>query len=271
MYHPDAERAARPVLRLARSARRRGPSGLRARSYAGMVRALAVTPFARHIFASALGLLALFAARPAQAQEAFQQWFSLPFTYDVGQAELRPQLWTDLHARRRAGSTLVIVRPAVGVRFNRVVTAHAGYAWIPTLQDQAAAADTHEHRAFQQLILNLPPLWWMAWQLRTRLEQRLSPLGDDVGLRLRQFARVGFRFAEGSPWQLVLWDELFVGFNDLDWGPRAGFDQNRLFVGPGVDVPALGGRFELGYLWNALRGAPTPHAHVLFTQLVVAL
>jgi hypothetical protein len=223
------------------------------------------------LVAVALGLAALLATGSAHAQDStFQEWFSLPMTYDVGDAELRPQLWTDLHVRRRSDSTLFILRPALGLRFNRTVAAHLGYAWVPTFQD-GATPDSHEHRAFQQVVLNFPQLWWMSWQLRTRLEQRFSSLGDDVALRLRQLARVGFRFARGAPYLFVVWDELFVGFNAVDWGPRAGYDQNRLFVGPGVDVPGVGGRFELGYLWNHVNGTPDLHAHALFVQLVVAL
>jgi hypothetical protein len=32
-------------------------------------------------------------------------------------------------------------------------------------------------------------------------------------------------------------DELFVNLRDTDWGARAGFDQNRLFIGPGSSWP----------------------------------
>jgi len=223
----------------------------------------------RFVFTVLLVFIAL--GRSAKAQNStFQEWFSLPATYDVGTAELRPQLWTDLHVRRRSGSTLFIVRPAVGLRFNGTVTAHVGYAWISTFQD-AAAPDSHEHRLFQQVILNFAQLPPLTFQARTRLEQRLSTLGSDVGLRVRQFVRAGWRIAGNAPYLLVLWDEIFVGLNDLDWGPRAGYDQNRLFFGPGVDVQGVGGRFELGYLWNNIRGRPDVNAHVLFVQLVVAL
>lgn len=42
-------------------------------------------------------------------------------------------------------------------------------------------------------------------------------------------------------------DELFVNLRDTDWGARAGFDQNRLFIGPGVEL-AQGGRVDVGCL-----------------------
>ena len=40
-------------------------------------------------------------------------------------------------------------------------------------------------------------------------------------------------------------NELFVHLNDVDGGPRAGFDQNRLFVGVGLRA-SDGTRVELG-------------------------
>lgn len=223
----------------------------------------------RFAFIAVLAIVAL--ERSASAQTStFQEWLSLPATYDIGTADLRPQLWTDLHVRRRSGSTLFILRPAVGLRFNRTVTAHVGYAWIPTFQD-GAARDSHEQRAFQQVLFNFAQVPRFAFQSRTRLEQRFSTLGDDVALRVRQFVRAGWRIASDAPYLLVLWDEIFFGLNDVDWGPRTGYDQNRLFLGPGVDVPGVGGRFELGYMWNNIRGRPSVNAHVLFVQLVVAL
>jgi len=89
---------------------------------------------ARFGLALVIVLCALAQSQRAQAQEStFQEWLSLPFTYDVGDADLRPQLWMDLHARRRSGSTLFILRPAIGLRVSSIVAAHVGYAWIPTV------------------------------------------------------------------------------------------------------------------------------------------
>ena len=47
--------------------------------------------------------------------------------------------------------------------------------------------------------------------------------------------------------RLVAYDEIFFALNDTDWGARAGFDQNRFFVGLAWQfVP--GRSVEVGYL-----------------------
>ncbi|MFN2376884.1 MAG: DUF2490 domain-containing protein, partial [Candidatus Binatia bacterium] len=79
-----------------------------------------------------------------------------------------------------------------------------------------------------------------------RLEQRWDDRGGDEGWRLRQFVRYAYRF-EGTRWSLVAFDEVFVAFNDTDWGADAGFDQNRLFLGAAFHFTDII-RVEGGYL-----------------------
>ena len=216
-------------------------------------------------------LLLLFASSEAGAQEtSYAQWVSVPMTVDIGEDESRPQLWLDMHARRFEDSTTTIFRPAVGWRFNKTIVTHAGYGFISTYADANGSA--HEHRIWEQVILNLAPGARIKLQSRTRFEQRMSHDGGNVALRLREFVRVGWHVAEGSPFQILVWDEVFVGLNEANWGPPQGYDQNRLFVGPGVNVTPLGGRLELGYLHNHLKRNPENQVnHSLYAQVVIGL
>lgn len=217
------------------------------------------------------------AASGAQADSSIQSWLALPTTYDLKSEGIRLQVWMDLHARRGQNSTLFIVRPALGVVLSPMAVLHAGYAWVPTAAEPVPLATvqrkdiSYEQRGWQQAILSFKPGLRLGLQSRTRFEQRVPEGGGQVAFRIRQFGRLGWRVADGNPWQLVMWDEVFVGLNEVDWGPPRGYDQNRLFLGPGVDVPGLRGRVEAGYLFNHLNRSPTKLInHVLYVQFVVA-
>lgn len=152
--------------------------------------------------------------------------------------------WTDLHAHRRADGLLAIVRPGAGYAFSSSLLVHAGYAWIPTALDEADT--THEHRIWQQALWTPAVAERVKVQLRPRVEQRFGA-GDDTGHRVRLFAR-GQWAPTALPFDLVVWDELFLQLDDTDWGPQSGFDQNRLFVGAGADLKQRGARVDAGYI-----------------------
>lgn len=207
------------------------------------------------------------ATSTAKAQQStYAQWLSVPITVDAGDKPTRLQLWADLHARRGPVDTVLIIRPAVGIRFGKFFAAHAGYAWIPTFINGNEAAN--EHRIWQQFIATVPFAETWSFQSRTRFEQRFAQGNDKVGLRLRQFVRLGWKFS--GPFQVLIWEEIFLGLNDPGWAVQ-GYDQNRVFGGFGADIPGLGGRLELGYMYNHLNRGEGINNHVLFTQLVIAL
>lgn len=203
----------------------------------------------------------------AQDREEFQLWSAL-----LGTAATTPEtpglsFWLDVHGRRAGNGTVVIVRPAVGASITPWLSVWAGYAWVPVFDD-ATSNRTDEHRIWQQVILapKLPELG-LSFQSRTRFEQRFGENGDDVGFRLRQFVRANWQPDESFPMGVAVWDEIFIGLNDTDWGAPKGFDQNRLFIGPFLKLSPWA-RLEAGYLYVVVnRDSGDLTAHTLAINL----
>ncbi len=218
-----------------------------------------------------LGLVAGVLANPprASAQDDFEIWTAVLSTGAIEPSAPSLTFWLDLHARRSDPGTVGIVRPAIGYQILDWLTVWGGYAWVPVARD-APGDVIHEHRAWQQVTLGFRFEPRMVFQSRTRFEQRFSDAGDDVGFRLRQFFRFNWQPGEEVPVGLALWDELFLGFNDTDWGAVAGVDQNRLFLGPFIQLTPWA-RFEVGYLFLYLVRDPEPRpVHVLAMNLFLA-
>ncbi|MCB9675983.1 MAG: DUF2490 domain-containing protein [Alphaproteobacteria bacterium] len=178
-----------------------------------------------------------------------------------GEKESRLRLWFDGHARR-GDSFVSIVRPGVGVDLGGGVALWAGYGWIATATPGDLAS---EHRVWEQITWNRSGKRG-GGGLRGRLEQRFGDR-DGLGLRFRAFGRAQADVA--GPLSLVIWDELFVGLNDTDWG-AAGIDQNRLFGGPAWRAGKL--RAETGLLVQAIhRGGDWTTVPVVATNLFLSL
>lgn len=187
------------------------------------------------------------AARDARAE--VQIWDSLTVMARSGK-EQGLAGWLDLHARRREASTLFIVRPAIGYAFSPAWLVHLGYAYVPTVVQDAP--DGKEQRVWQQVLWNHTVNPLLKLQARARFEERFGS-GDDVGFRGRGLLRVQWQPSATFAGQLVATTETFIQLNDTDWGPTAGFDQNRAFLGVGADTALRGIRVEAGYLNIAFR------------------
>ena len=208
----------------------------------------------------ALGV-AIHSGASAQTRNEFQAWNAGMLTADLGPDQTPgPALWLDLHVRQGERDRVHIVRPGLGLNVTPYLSLWGGYAWIPVSPDEGSVS--HEHRIWQQMVLQFALAHRVKFMSRTRYEQRFSEDGDDVGLRLRQMLRASWQPDPSIPIGVVAWDEIFFGLNDTDWGPEAGFDQNRLFVGPMLRVNSWA-RFEVGYLLAVLDRDPDVIAHAL--------
>ena len=218
----------------------------------------------RWLFGAALWLAAPAYGQTEALDSQFGVWNALLSTVSLNSEATGPSLWLDVHGRR-GPSTGLLLRPGAGYRIAPWVSVWAGYGWMPVFDNEGARID--EHRVWQQVVLTkkVAPF---SLQARTRVEQRF---GSDpgVGYRVREFVRVGWS-PEELPFGLVLWDEVFVGLNETSWGPRSGYDQNRLFMGGALPIPDKA-RFETGYLAVHANRTPDQLAHVLVMNLFVGL
>ena len=140
---------------------------------------------------------------------------------------------------------------------------HLGVAWLPNLSPVR-----HEERLWEQLSY-AHPLVGLSAAHRLRLEHRHQERTQGLGHRIRYLARIGNPGSAGSaPWGWVFWDELFWNLNTVAGGPRSGFDQNRLFIGPQYQIDPRT-RLEAGYLRSdqargSARDAQLGHVAALF-------
>lgn len=182
-------------------------------------------------------------------------WWGAVFSQgDLGGQNATPSRWRwwfDGHARFQDdadGFNVSIVRPGIGYKLTDTATFWAGYGWIRN-SPTSGADDFDENRIWQQITWSRS-LHPTKLGFRSRLEQRFLETGDDTGWRFRQLLAARTPLA-GSNGQLtfVVWDEVFVHLNDTDFGAETGFNQNRLFVGFGINAnPATKSRVEIGYL-----------------------
>ena len=215
-------------------------------------------------------LAASVVSAPALADDT-QLWNAIALAGPV-KDDSRLLLWFDGHARFRDDASdlgVTIIRPAVGWQITDNVAGWAGYARVVSRRENAP--DLKEHRIWQQATFGMGTLFGGSLSGRTRLEQRLVNLGDDTGWRFRQFVRYSRPF-ENPDYSAIIWNELFVGFNDTDWGARSGYDQNRTFIGAGWQA-SKSFRLEGGYMFNHINrdGAPNASNHVVSFMLAVTL
>ncbi len=145
---------------------------------------------------------------------------------------------------------------------------------IPGLQFFFGAAHTPnlspvrgEDRLWQQLQY-ARALGALKGLARLRLEQRHIERTEGLSHRGRLQLRLADSVSVDSPWGWALWDEVFFTFNTVAGGPRSGFDQNRVFVGPLYQLDRRV-RLEAGYLqsWisqGAARDSQLNHAATLY-------
>jgi len=226
-----------------------------------MHRPASLPVFSLHVAFLAMSLVP--APARAQLDTDHAVWAGATATQELTGGEHRLALWLDVHRRQDTVVTAMLIRPGIGLYVNSWLSVWAGYAWTPVYPDAAARRD--EHRLWTQLWINTPLGKGFGFQSRSRLEHRFAPNSDDVAHRFRQFIRLGWMHAT-QPVGFVVWDELFVGLADADWGAVEGYDQHRLFVGPVFRI-ASWARVEPGYLLVHLDRSPNRLVHAVAINL----
>lgn len=134
----------------------------------------------------------------------------------------------------------LILRPWIGHVLVPGTAAHAGYGWIRSQTTRVM----EEHRAWAQTQTSVSPGGGWILTVRPRLEQRWLETATGPAWRVRLFMRGERKLGQG-PFYGVGYQETFVRLGSTPGAPRAGFDQQRLFVGVGRDSPQA--KLEAGY------------------------
>jgi len=138
----------------------------------------------------------------------------------------RFRLW--LEAQPRVGGDGIrqlLLRPAIGWQVTPSWTIWQGYGFTPSFQPWRS-----ENRLYQESLLD-HSFGALRMINRTRLEERFIEGVDGVSLRARHLLRFTHPIDGARRWFVALSDEAFATLDDAPGGPRAGFDQNRAYVG----------------------------------------
>ena len=205
---------------------------------------------------TALAVIASCLANPLPADEStehlFGNWTNISVSGHFGKDS--PWLYTanlSLRATQTPQSSQmegyllsgIVNQDAFGYRFDEHHSVFLGYAFQYTTPP-LARQDTTENRAWEQYTFATPTSLGKV-QVRSRLEQRTVNIGPGASVRLREL--IGINYPLDKSWSLVASNEAFFNLNDVDWGPVAGFDQNRLSIAVGYQFnPTF--RTEIGYM-----------------------
>ena len=155
------------------------------------------------------------------------------------------QFSTPTNSERNMVLGAVLTHDAIGYKLNDNHVFHLGYGFKHS-NDPYSKIPVNENRAWEQYTYSTPTFMG-GFSARSRLEQRTVSIseGRNVGIRFRQQLKLSYPL--NDKWSLVGSDEIFVNANTPGWGPVAGLDQNRVFVGVGYKIDKVW-RTEIGYM-----------------------
>jgi hypothetical protein len=197
-----------------------------------------------------LALLAPLGSGFADTLNDTQAWSALIAKFPVAD---QGKLFGYFEAQPRVGDNVgelerLLIRPAVGYKITPDLSLLLGYGWTPTFMNNKYDSDFRdETRIWEQLSYNQHNvLDIFEIEHRFRQEQRFIQHAGKAANRSRYMLKGSLPLNADKDFGLTGYDELFVSLNSVDNGPRAGFDRNRVFVGPYMVMKPL--RLELGYL-----------------------
>jgi hypothetical protein len=160
--------------------------------------------------------------------------------------EVQPRLGNDWQRL-----TTTQVRAALVYNFDESISVYAGYAWAPAFVDSQYHRDYREdHRLWQQIAYRRE-LFGMQWLHRLRQEQRMIARTNEVAHRARYMLKGSQPLSDTGDFGVTVSDEVMVNLNGVDNGPWAGYDRNRIFLGPYWIVGRT--RYEVVYIGEHLK------------------
>lgn len=222
-------------------------------------------PNALRTLGLASALITALSAAPAMAADSDTQWWNLV----TATGHLQPKVrWyaegqTRFSVVDRKSMDRTLLRGALGYQTAPKTSVWLGFGSTPTYHPKFR----DETRWYQQFLYE-DKVGGNALTDRFRFEQRDIQDTSATSYRVRNMFRVAHPIDKGGTWQAVAYDELFWNVNSVVGGPKAGFDQNRVFLGANRKVAAHA-RIEAGYLRDDLKLASgvSRHLDCLVTQL----
>ena len=142
-----------------------------------------------------------------------------------------------------------------------------GYT-VGRFYSEATGTGRNEGDLWQQVLLThkLHKLDLLAWSI---LEERfIEDTVGHVGIRFRQQVRGQYPISADKQWSAVVYDEYFANLNSLPSINKAGYDQNRVFVGINKKItPHV--NMEAGYMLNTVNrfNKADQFNHIIMVQL----
>jgi hypothetical protein len=166
----------------------------------------------------------------AEVEEDGRYWLNI---YAQGKLPVENLYWSmDTHPRWRDEGKhfdTLILRPSIFYKVTPKASVWLGYDTV--INHPAGAAAYKENRLWQQFSYQFDPVANVSFSSRSRLENRDREDFSQHAYRWRQMVRASMPSTFNPQFSWVVYDELFINFNDTHWGVRKGFDQNRLFLG----------------------------------------
>ena len=197
-------------------------------------------------------LLAISGNAFSQEEHLFGQWTALfvngkfgkdsPWNY-MFEANIRSSQYPKMFNNEGYDIGSIPIRLGFGYQLDKQNSVMLGYLYQYS-QPPYAKTDVNENRAWEQYQNVNDFKEYGKLQLRSRFEQRTLEEGTGTALRARQ--QLKYMYPLVKDWHFVVSEELFVNCNTVSWGPVAGVDQNRFFVGPSYQINS-DFRTEFGY------------------------
>jgi Protein of unknown function (DUF2490) len=211
-------------------------------------------------------LLAQCLQSPVQASTLYEDagtWVQMVGEGDLGKIDpslKKARVWIEGQSRYAGGMDYWyqgMVRAAVGYSLSDRATIWAGYTWLPSQAITYPNGDPARKAANDPLAFVSQQDMWPAFRyilpteygnfmFRTMWESNWL-VGSQIRERPRQMFKYTLPIAFDNKLSLIAWNETFYRVNSTTYGGKAGFDQNRGFLGFGWTFnPNI--RTELGYM-----------------------
>ncbi|WP_081726643.1 DUF2490 domain-containing protein [Legionella oakridgensis] len=121
----------------------------------------------------------------------------------------------------------LLMRPALAYNVSKKLSVWIGYDFFQSIHNSERINQAFWGQAQIKMIdsnsINLVS--------RTRLENRLSTLGQGQAIRLRERGFVELKLFPKIKPRPILYDEIFLNLNHPDWVSKKTISQNRVFLG----------------------------------------